>query len=191
MVGRKPDSKVMDDETKGLLYEGASISQLGRLFGMDNRTVTAKLGTKLQPNGKRAGHPIYSVKDAAPFLVEQDISLDDLEKVAAYVQQLDPSRLPRMLTKEFWQAMTNKQRYEEKAGDLWPTERVIEVFGDLAKALRMPLVLARDTINNQVELTPRQHQILSEIIDGILEDLHAAVVKQCGSRAAPADDHGL
>jgi len=187
MVGRKTDSAVMDETTKGLIYEGASISQLGQLFGLDNRTVSAKLGMRVQPCGKRHGYPIYSVRDAAPFLVEQDLALDDLELIAAYVQQLDPTRLPRQLTKEFWQAMLNKQKYEEQAGDLWRTEKVIEVFGELAKNIRTVLVLARDTVNNQAELSPRQHQVLGQVIDGILEELHAAVVKQCSAPTPAAE----
>ncbi|WP_181449515.1 MULTISPECIES: DUF1441 family protein [Pseudomonas] len=192
MAGR-PDSKVMDEGTKEILFEGASISQLGRLFGMDNRTVTSKLATNVQPVGRRAGHSIYAVKDAAPYLVEQNLDLSDLEKIAAYVQRLDPSRLPRQLTKDFWQAMLNKQKFEEQAGDLWRTAKVVEVYADLVKAIRTPLILAGDTVNNQTELSPRQRQILNEVIDDLLEMLHEAVVKQFGEDEQPpeADDDDL
>lgn len=43
MVGKRADSAMMDETTKGLIYEGASISQLGQLFGLHNRTVSSKL----------------------------------------------------------------------------------------------------------------------------------------------------
>lgn len=182
----KVDSKVMDDETKGLLFEGASISQLGKLFGMDNRTVQSKI-TGLEPAGRRAGHPIYSVKEAAPFLVEMQLNIDDVEQVIKYVRKLNHTNLPKMLTKEFWHAMLAKQKYELNAGDLWETEKVAEVYGDLVKAVRTPLILAKDSILNEVELTGRQHQILDAIIDGLLGDLQDAVAKQFGARA-PKDD---
>lgn len=182
---RRVDSKVMDAETKGILFDGASISQLGKLFGMDNRTVTAKL-TGLEPCGKRAGHPIYAVKDAAPHLVEPMLDLDDIETVIAYVRKLDHTKLPKMLTKEFWTAMRAKQSFEEDAGDLWRTEKVIEVYSELVKAVRVPLVLAQDSVANEVELTERVQQIITSIIDGILEELHDAVVKQFGPRAVAA-----
>lgn len=183
MAVKHIDSKVMDDETKGLLFEGASISQLGKLFGMDNRTVQSKI-TGIEPCGRRAGHPIYSVKEAAPFLVETQLNVDDIEQVITYVRKLNHTNLPKMLTKEFWAAMTAKQKFEENAGDLWRTEQVSEAFSDLVKSVRIPLVLAIDTIANEMEVSERQQKVLTNIIDGILEDLSDAVVKQFGSRAA-------
>lgn len=183
MAVKHIDSKVMDDETKGLLFEGASISQLGKLFGMDNRTVQSKI-TGIEPCGRRAGFPIYAVKDAAPFLVETQLNVDDIEQVITYVRKLNHTNLPKMLTKEFWAAMTAKQKFEENAGDLWRTEQVSEAFSDLVKSVRIPLVLAIDTIANEMEVSERQQKVLTNIIDGILEDLSDAVVKQFGSRAA-------
>jgi len=173
----------MDDETKGLLFEGASISQLGKLFGMDNRTVQSKI-TGIEPCGRRAGHPIYAVKEAAPFLVETQLDVDDIEQVITYVRKLNHTNLPKMLTKEFWAAMTAKQKFEENAGDLWRTDQVSEVFADLVKAIRIPLVLANDSIANEMEVTEPQQKALTHIIDGLLEELSDAVTKQFGSRAA-------
>ena len=177
------DSKVMDEETKGLLFEGASISQLGKLFGMDNRTVQSKI-TGIEPCGRRAGHPIYAVKEAAPFLVETQLDIDDIEQVITYVRKLNHTNLPKMLTKEFWAAMTAKQKFEENAGDLWRTDHVSEVFADLVKAIRIPLVLAHDTIANEMELSDNQRSALTHIIDGLLEELSDAVAKQFGPRTA-------
>lgn len=179
----KVDSKVQDSDTKAIIFEGASISQLGRLFGMDNRTVQSKI-VGLEPCGRRAGAAIYSVKDAAPFLVETQLNIDDIEQVITYVRKLNHTNLPKMLTKEFWHAMLAKQKFEVQAGDLWPTDKVAEVYGDLVKAVRVPLILAKDSILNEVELSGRQHQILDAIIDGLLGDLQDAVAKQFGARAA-------
>lgn len=181
-------AKTMDDETKGILYDGASISQLAKLFGMDNRTVTAKLGVNVQPIGKRAGHAIYQVRDAARFLVEQDLEFDDVEKIAAYMQKADPTRLPRALTKEFWQAMLNRQKYLLEAGELWPTEKVVEVIGRVYKTVQMPLRLARDTVANEQELSPRQQQILLQIVDGLSEDLYAAIIEEFGDQVFSEDE---
>ena len=44
----------------------------------------------------------------------------------------------------------------------------------------MPLRLARDTVSNEQELTPRQQQILLRIVDGISEELYTAVVERFG-----------
>lgn len=183
MAVKHTDSKVNDEATKGLLFEGASVSQLGKLFGMDNRTVSSKIAA-LEPCGRRAGFPIFSVKEAAPFLVETQLDVDQIEVVINYVRKLNHTNLPKMLTKEFWAAMTAKQRFEENAGDLWRTEKVLEVYGDLVKAIRMPLVLAIDTVGGEVELTERQRTIMTAIIDNLLGELANATAKQFGARAA-------
>lgn len=183
MAVKHVDSKVGDEATNGLLFEGASISQLGKLFGMDNRTVRSKIHG-VEPVGRRAGYPIWAVKDVAPFLVETQLNVDEIEVVIAYVRKLNHTNLPKMLTKEFWAAMTAKQRFEENAGDLWRTEKVLEVYGDLVKAIRMPLVLALDTVQGEVEMSERQQKIMTAIIDNLLGELSNAVAKQFGPRAA-------
>jgi hypothetical protein len=159
-----------------MLYQGASISQLARIFAMDNRTVSTKL-YGLMPAGQRGGYDYYSIKDAAPYLCDANFDLDDVNKLAEYVRKLNHSNLPKMLTKEFWTAMTAKQKYEENAGELWRTERVLKVFSELVKAVKMPLVLARDTVSRRTELTDRQQKILLEIIDSVLTELHTAVIE--------------
>lgn len=171
---------VMDDDTKAMIYDGASISQLAKIFGMDNRSVTARLGVDCQPVGKRNGRPVYSIAEAAKFLVEHDLNLDDMEKIAAFMQKVDTTRLPRALTKEYWQAMLNRQKYLEQAGDLWPTEKVVEVISEMFKLIQMPLRLGRDSVANEQELTPRQQQILLGILDGISNDLYQTIVGRFG-----------
>lgn len=169
--------KAPDHESEAIIYQGANMSQLARLFGLDNRTVAAKL-FELPPSGERNGYDYWSIKEAAPYLCEVKIDLDDANRLADYIRKLNHTNLPKMLTKEFWAAMLNKQRYEENAGELWRTDKVLEVVSDLVKTVRTPLILARDTVAAQSELTPRQQQVLNAIIDGILEELHDAVEKQ-------------
>lgn len=183
MAVKHVDSKVNDEETKGMLFEGASISQLGKLFGLDNRTVAGKI-VGVDPVGRRAGHPIYAVKEAAPYLVETQLDVNDIEVVINYVRRLNHTNLPKMLTKEFWAAMTAKQRFEENAGDLWRTEDVVASYSELVNTIRMPLVLAIDTVESEVELSERQRRIMTALIDNLLGELSNAVVKQFGSRAA-------
>lgn len=181
-VTKARGSKLIDDDSKAMIFEGASISQLNAIFGMDNRTISSKMAG-VDPIGMRQGYPIYSIKDAASVLVEPTLDLDQIEQVAAYVRKLNPQNMPKMLTKEFWSAMRTKQLYEEDAGDLWRTDRVVEVFGDLVKSVRTPLILAKDAVANEMELDDRAQKIIDQIIDGILEKLHDAVVKQFGTRA--------
>lgn len=175
-IPRTRRGKGVDNESEAVIYQGANVSQLARLFGLDNRTVAAKL-YELPPAGQRNGYDYWSIKDAASYLAEVRINLEDTNKLAEYIRKLNHSNLPKMLTKEFWAAMLAKQKYEENAGELWRTERVVEVVSDLVKTVRTPLILARDTVAAQSELTPRQQQVLNAVIDNILEELHEAVTK--------------
>lgn len=76
--------------------------------------------------------------------------------------------------------MLNRQKYLEQAGDLWPTEKVVEVISDMFKLIQMPLRLGRDSVANEQELTPRQQQILLGILDGISNDLYQTIVGRFG-----------
>lgn len=171
---RGVSAKVQDAETKAILFEGASLSQLSRLFGRDNRTTAAKL-QGLAPIGMRAGSPIYSVKDAAPFLVPPAYDLDE------FIRRMTAADLPTMLRKEFWAGMRSKQLYEKEAGELWPTDDVRNMLAELFKTLRMTLLLTRDSVARETELTKRQSEIVVRIIDGCLRDLNANVKKRFGN----------
>ena len=164
-------AKVQDAETKAMLFEGASLSQLSRLFGRDNRTTAAKL-QGLSPVGMRAGSPIYSVKDAAPLLVPPAYDIDE------FIQRMTVADLPMQLRKEFWAGMRSKQLYEKEAGELWPTEEVREMLAEVFKTMRMTLLLTRDSVARETELTKRQSEIVVRIIDGCLRDLNDAVRKR-------------
>ena len=182
MAVRKDSPRAQDSDTKAMLYEGASLSQLGHLFGMDRRTVSQKLGVAVKPCGKREGNDIYNIADAARVLVEHDLPLESVEDISRYVSQLDPTRLPRLLTKEFWAAMLNKARYEEQMGDLMRTSDVVEIYGDLVKAIRTPLVLAVDTIDAQAELSETQREVAMRLIDSLLIQLGESTEKMLLAR---------
>lgn len=174
-------AKQQDAQTKAILFEGASLSQLSRLFGRDNRTTAAKL-QGLHPVGVRAGSPIYAVKDAAPLLVPPAYDIDE------FIRRMTISDLPMQIRKEFWAGMRSKQLYEKEAGDLWPTDQVSEMLTELFKTMKMSLLLTRDTIERETELSDRQRDIVRRIIDGCLRDLNMRVVSHTKQRMAPAPE---
>ena len=64
-----------DEPTRAMLYEGASVNQLGVIFGMKNTEVAAKM-RKVAPSGMRSGYPIYKIADAAAVLVRPTVDLE-------------------------------------------------------------------------------------------------------------------
>lgn len=167
----EPDTGVHDEQTKAMLFDGASISQLAALFGSDNRTIAKKI-QGLSACGRRKGHPIYSVKDAAAFLVTPNIDIE------AAIRKMRPEDLPAALQREYWSAQRARLAFEEDQGDLWRTQDVIEHFAKVFKTLRTVLVLLPDTVERDAIMTDRQKSVVQTLIDTALKDLHKTLVQE-------------
>lgn len=163
--------KTLDADSKAIIYEGVSVSQLGHIFGIDNRTVTRKING-LAPCGTRVGYPIYSLKDAAAYLVEPKGDIGE------HIKKMNHRDLPPMLLKEFWTGQNARLKFEEDQGDLWRTEHVIEHEAEVYKTLRMTLLLTRDRIERETELTDKQRSIIDNTIDGALGDLYESLINR-------------
>lgn len=159
--------KQLDDVGKSLLYEGASVSQLAKLFGLDNRSVAEKIHG-LIPAGERAGFPIYRIADAATRLAP----LDEGE-IERRLRNMNPADLPKMLSKEFWAGLTARRRYEHQAGDLWTTEEVQESATVAFKALRTDLLLFPDQLANALGLKDDGRETVQRAVDTLMEALRA------------------
>lgn len=155
-----------DDETMAAIYEGVNQGQLMAIFKMDHRTIKTKLFKgRVKPVGKRAGSDIYALHEVAPYLVKP------IFDVATYLKQMDPRELPKHLSKEFWAGQRSRQEYEEKAGQLWKTEKIVEEVGELMKLVKMSALLMVDAIERQSELNDKQREIVKSLTHGMLNDL--------------------
>lgn len=159
--------KKLDEEGKSILYEGASVSQLAKLFGMDNRSVSAKIAG-IAPSGERAGFPIYRIADAATKLAPLDE--DEIEH---RLRNMNPADLPKMLAKEFWNGLAARRNYEHKAGDLWTTDEVREAATTAFKVLRTDLLLFPEQVADALGLDTRQREVVQRHVDGLMEKLRA------------------
>src|SRR5690606_14137064 len=122
------------------LVKGFSINQLAELFGMDRRTVTDRLRA-VEPAGTRAGDSIYRMVDAAPKLVG-DGSIR--------------SRRDSSSEKDYWDAQLKKQKFEENAGDLWRTDKVIVMLSEVLKLFREGVTIFVDNMEHEPGLAQDQ-----------------------------------
>lgn len=156
----------VDEETRSILYQGANMNQLELLFKQDHRTLKRKLfESGIKPSGNRSGHDVWAVHEVAPWLIKPAFDIE------AYVRRMDPRELPKMLTKEYWAGQRSKQEYEKNAGNLWPTEKVVEEVGELMKLVKMSTLLTLDGVERQSELTGRQKEIIKSLMRGMLADM--------------------
>lgn len=175
-----------DELTEAMLFQGANITQIAKLFRMERRDVTPKI-MDVPPCGERGGYPIYYIHEVAPHLVKP------IYDVETYLKRMHPNDLPKTLSKEFWAGMKARQEYEKAAGDLWPTDKVIETMGEAFKMLRMAILLAGDTVEREMAFTHDQREKLRVIMDGALNDCANRLVQRFSPEAESemADDEDI
>lgn len=175
---KKPGSPpVMDEGTRLIIAEGASLFQLSKIFGMDTRTVTAKIVGKVPPCGDRKGHDIFSIKEVAPFLAppaEMDNSPADVDRLIYEIKK--SGKLPPNISKDFWTAMRSRQAYERDQKELLHRSEVTDILAGIFKEFRMSILLMRENVERETGLTERQRDIITEIMDSTLENTHHRIV---------------
>ncbi len=119
----------------------------------------------------RNGGLYYDLPAAAACLVPPTTNL------AHYLKTLKPSDLPEQLKDSFWSARLKEQRWREKAGDLWSTAAVLAVFGDTFKMMKTTTQLWTDTIDETVGLSIEQRDVLTQMVDNLLREIHEELVK--------------
>jgi hypothetical protein len=167
-----------------VIYEGASSHELSVMFDLSVNEVNKRLVGKVAPVGVDAKAPRYRIREAAPYLC--NVVFDPEE----FIKSLSPAKLPAALQDAFWKAQINRQKFEEQKGDLWRTERVIEVLGNVFKTIRMTILMFNDTIEQKSDITPKQREIIQELGDGLLDTAHKNLVEAFSDYKPPADEHG-
>lgn len=152
------------DVSAFLLY-GVSVQQLCRIFRMTRQGVENKLRNARPIDLGAHGNPVYDLADAASYLIEPKIDIDE------YLQTIKPERLPDHLRETFWNARLKRQRYEENAGDLWRTKKVMEVVGELFLDFSNKLNLIPDLVERQTGFSPEQYRLVRSIVDSIREEM--------------------
>lgn len=166
--GRPP--KARDEVTSDLLQTGeASMAQIAQLFRTDAKTLPRRL-RRLKPVATRAGVNVYSIRDAAAYLVKPGYSIEQ------YIRNMHFSDLPVGLQKEFWAGLKSRQSYEIQAGDLWPTAQVVEALAEAFKEARMTILLFPETVERETSVSDAQRKVLRRLVDGLIEELRKGLV---------------
>jgi hypothetical protein len=148
---------------------GVSVSWLSQVFSMDPGTIKKRLKDCPPLHRRKAGFT-YDLKVAAQYLVKPSFDID------AYMQTMKPSELPTHLQEQYWSAMTKRQQWEEKAGQLWRTDAVLEVLGDVFQTIKFTMQLWPDNIERLIGLTGDQRRLLVGMLDEMQKDLHGKLV---------------
>lgn len=146
------------------------MAQIAHLFRTDAKTLPRRL-RRLKPVATRSGVNVYSIRDAAAYLVKPGYSIEQ------YLRQMHPNDLPVGLMKEFWAGQKSRQSYEMQAGDLWPTRQVVEALAEAFKEARMAILLFPETVERETGVTDAQRKVLRRLTDGLIDDLRKHLVE--------------
>ena len=157
------------------LHRPVSIEFLSLALSMARRTVATKLAKCPTVPGTDA----YDFKEAMAYLITPRVT------VAEMLADIKKSDLPTRLQSDYWDAKLKEQKWLVNAGDLWHTDRVLEVFGEAMKRMKNQIIMFSNEIDDVESLTPAQRQTLNELLDGLQRDLHAQLVELSEERSTP------
>lgn len=160
------------------MMAGVTVSWLSQVFGMDPKTVKAKLADCPPLHRRKAGY-VYHLPTACRYLIPPAISADQ------YIKTMKPSDLPTAFQQSFWDAALKRQKWEENAGQLWRTDRVREVLGQTFQTIKFTVQLWADTLERQTGLSLEQRELLTQLVDGLQEEIYKGLVAQAAERKTP------
>lgn len=167
----------LDAESRAIIYQGASVNQLAEMFKIKSPDIMRRLGDLLPVGTGRQGNPIYNVAEAAARLVPPVVTPEMIDR---YMRSVNHAHLPPMVSKFYWQGKRDREKYLQEANELWHTEDVVRVAGDVFQSLRLSIMLIPDVLRDEADLNDGQFQIVQKIVDEALEGTRARLVDDLG-----------
>jgi hypothetical protein len=169
------------------VQRGVTVAWLCQAFTLGRNVVLAKLAGCPAMRTMKHGGKVYDLRIAATYLVKPKLN------VATYIKNLDPADLPEKLKREFWAARLAEQRWRRQAGELWASEDVIAVFGEVFKLIKSKTQLWADEVDSIDTLSDPQREKIVDLVTDLLghifkslEDLETA--KATPSQIAEGED---
>lgn len=165
-----------NEAVEAIFAKGVSINFLCKVFRMAPATVREKLarctpipGTGDSGEGKQRNYR-YDLADAAAHLVMPKLTPEQV------LNAVKTSDLPASFQQQFWNAQLRRQEWEERAKDLWRTEKVRDVLGSTFQTMKFTMQLWLDVVEREKGLTDPQREILQRLVDGLQRDIYEALV---------------
>lgn len=153
------------------VINGVSVQWLAKAFGLTRHVVEQRIrGCRVVSSGDY-GNPLYDLRDAAAYLVEPKIDIEE------YLSKVKPEKLPEKLRESFWNAKLKEQRWKRSAGELWDTERVMAVFAEVLGNIRDRLQLIPDTVERLGGLDVKQWQMVRNLVDQAQDEIHSEILR--------------
>lgn len=179
---KNPNEEYVDlsAKTVHLTKQGVSVRWLAQMFAMTDHYVKSRL-KDLRPVGIGShGNPIYSLPEAAPYLVQPKVN------VREFLKGLKDEDLPDDLRLKLWNARRARNRVLEEEGELWHSSVVLEKFGEVLLAIREKLQLIPEKVERMTGITPEQYKLIRAIVDGVQDDMHKTILEMAEKDKTPS-----
>lgn len=141
-----------------------SIAQLAHEFGSARETVAKRLReANVRPEGKRAGHPVYRLKDAAPAIAVRHHTPPG---------GIDPDKLPPADRDRWYASEMKRRQLQQEDGELLRADDVRHTWASSLKAIVLALDTLADVVERDAGLTPEQAAIVQRVVDQQREALY-------------------
>lgn len=151
---------------------GVTVTFLMEVFHMDRRDVNRRLKDcpVMGARHKDTKRNLYDLATAAQYLVKPVFDPEE------YLKTMRASELPAHLQDSFWSAMNKRQKWEENAAELWRTEDVMALFGEVFQLTKGTMQLWAENMQRSTGLGAEQKKFLQASVDGLQKEIHEKLV---------------
>ncbi|MDD3030298.1 MAG: DUF1441 family protein [Alphaproteobacteria bacterium] len=150
------------------INKGVTLTWLAQAFGVSLRTAKEKLRKCPHSGVTKTGY-LYDLREAAPYLIKPVMNVKE------YLKSVRPEELPTKLQDKYWSALMRRIKYEERAGMLWRTEKVLFVLGEMFQTIKFSLQLWADNLERATGITPEQRTYLRDMVDGLQDEIYTKI----------------
>ena len=135
-----------------------SISRLAQLFGVARDTVSKRIGLNgAKPAGKKAGYPVYQLKDVAELK-----SAGNAEPSMLLPDNMEPKE-----RRDWYASENDRLKFEKEEGGLVDKEAVRSEFATLGRALAETVQSFPDRMERDYGATPKEVERLVSLCDSL------------------------
>ncbi|MDO5646314.1 DUF1441 family protein, partial [Paracoccus sp. (in: a-proteobacteria)] len=159
--GKRRVNESMTHEGTAMVLRGVTAGWLAAVLGMGPTTVRRKLDGVPPKRVLGNGTHLFDIRTVLPYLVPP-------HDIKQHLMRMNPKDLPERLRKEFWSARIAEQKARQNAKDLWRSEDVIAVTGDIFKTIKETAILWADKLHKDAPLTDDQFEALDRHVAELL-----------------------
>ncbi len=157
------------------------VTFLSKVLRLNLETVQRRLQTvtPVGHTGTSQNRPVYDFASVVPYLVKPKMD------IRTYLRSLNPADMPTNISKVFWEAERIRNKTLLETGEAWPTERVLEVLGQVFMMIKDRIPLITEGMREE-GLTDEQVEKLQVACDQFQKDLHEALVELPKQQSSPS-----